>query len=101
MAYNKRLEVQNFFSSICPHVYFQPPENIGIQLPAIIYKLSDIDRRLADNRVYNQNRVYEVVVLDIDSESEIVDTLSNNIKCKFIRQYTANDTYHSVFEYYI
>lgn len=93
--------VQEFFRSLCPNVYFQPPVNTEIKFPAIIYKLSDINRNIADNKVYSQNRIYEVVVLDPESESNIVDAMSENVKCKYVRQYTANDIYHTIFEYYI
>lgn len=99
--YNKRQKLQDFLKTLCDNVYFQPPKDILMEFPAIVYKLSDVDNTTADNAIYVQNLVYEVVVLDGDSESEIVSNLCSMLKFKFVRQYTANDLYHTVFEYYI
>ena len=35
-----------------PNVYFQPPANVLMNYPAIVYALKGIDTVRADNRVY-------------------------------------------------
>lgn len=79
------------------NVYFQPPENIKIQYPAIIYSRSDIKNRAADNRVYSQDFEYKVTVIDKSPDSVIVEKLSKFEFSSFDRHYTANGLNHSQF----
>ena len=37
------------------NVYFQPPESIKLNYPAIVYKRSNIQNTFADNEVYKQS----------------------------------------------
>ena len=67
------------------NVYFQPPENVKIQYPAIVYSLSEIRNTFADNSVYSRKKAYDVTVIDKNPDSEIVDKVSElpqlSIKC--------------------
>lgn len=82
------------------NVYYQPPENIKMSYPAIIYSRSDIDNRFADNNVYLQDRAYQVIVVDPDPDSEIVDSLSLFPMSRFDRHYVADNLNHDVFTVY-
>lgn len=82
------------------NVYFQPPESIKINYPAIIYSRSDIDNRFANDNVYLQDHAYQVIVVDKDPDSEIVHKLSKFPMSRFDRHYVADNLNHDVFTIY-
>lgn len=82
------------------NVYFQPPESIRMSYPAIVYSRSDIRNTFADNDPYAQHRAYEIIVIDKDPESEIVDKISLLPLCRFNRHYKSDNLNHDVFTLY-
>lgn len=80
-----------------PHVYFQPPENIQMQYPAIVYNRSEINNDHSNNAVYLQEVVYQVIVIDKNPDSDIVDRISKYPTARFSRHYTSNNLNHDVF----
>ena len=79
------------------HVYFQPPGNISIEYPAVIYYRTKYKQKYANNKVYNRKTIYNITVIDKDPESEIVKKLLDWPKCSFDRPYTKDNLHHSVF----
>lgn len=71
---DRRLAFHNLLCEIlsCPiegeqcRCYFQPPESIKMNYPAIVYSLDDIDKTYANDGVYLSNRRYAVTVIDKD-----------------------------------
>lgn len=82
------------------HVYFQPPENVRMEYPAIKYSRNDIENTFAENSVYKQDHEYEVVVIDKDPDSEIITAVSKLPMCRFVRHYEADGLNHDVFTIY-
>lgn len=82
------------------NVYFQPPDTVKMKYPAIVYSRDDIENDHADNAVYMQSTVYQVVVIDRDPDSEIVTKVSKLPKCTFDRHYAADNLNHDVFTLY-
>lgn len=82
------------------HVYFQPPSNIRIAYPCIVYSLSDIDSKFADNMPYMHQRKYSLTIMDKNPDSMIVDKVAQLPRCSFDRAYTADNLYHWVFIIY-
>ena len=94
-----RLELQNLLESILGsrNVYYQPPESIKIKYPAIIYSRNNIDNNFADDIVYMQNHTYQVIVIDANPDSEIVNKISKLPMCRYNRHYTSDNLNHDVF----
>lgn len=94
-----RLELQNLLESILGsrNVYYQPPESIKIKYPAIIYSRNNIDNNFADDIVYMQNHTYQIIVIDANPDSEIVDKISKLSMCRYNRHYTSDNLNHDVF----
>lgn len=94
-----RLELQALLEDILGsrHVYFQPPESISMEYPAMVYSLKSIRNNHANNSVYLKSKEYELTVIDWDPESVIAERISELRFCKFDRQYKANDLNHFVF----
>lgn len=94
-----RIELQNLLEGILGtrNVYYQPPESIRMEFPAIIYSLNRIKNNHADNSVYIKNKEYELTVIDWDPESEIIEKVLELPFCRFDRSYKADDLNHFVF----
>lgn len=96
---NRRLELHEILCEVLGtrNVYFQPPESIKMKYPAIVYSRSDIPTEFANNNPYIQSRAYEVIVIDPNPDSEIVDKISQLPKCRFDRNYASDNLNHDVF----
>lgn len=82
------------------HVYFQPPSNIRIAYPCIIYSLANIDTKFADNIPYAHQRQYSLTVIDKNPDSLIVDKVASLPRCSFDHPYTADNLNHWAFSIY-
>lgn len=82
------------------HVYYQPPESVKMEYPAIVYSRNSIENTFAENSVYKQDRQYQIIVIDKDPDSEIVTAISKLPMCQFVRHYEANNLNHDVFTIY-
>ena len=97
-----RLELHKLLCEILgsEHVYFQPPETIRMQYPAIVYSRDDIENEPANNKPYIQSTAYNVIAIDADPDSEIVDRISKLPMCIFDRHYAADNLNHDSFTLY-
>lgn len=95
-----RLQLQTMLESICNNVYFQPPATVRMSYPAIRYELYDIDNKFADNKVYLQDKGYQITVIDRNPDSEIADIVSKIDGIRFNRYYRADNLNHFVFILY-
>lgn len=82
------------------HIYFQIPENIQMQYPAIQYERTGMRISHANNNAYAQATVYRVTVMDQDPDSDIVTKISKIPTARFIRHFTTSGLNHDVFEIY-
>lgn len=94
-----RLQLQTELEELLEskNVYYQPPASVKMSYPAIVYSRNDIRNDFANNDVYSQNRSYEVIVIDKNPDSEIVDRVSQLPMCRFDRHYTSDNLNHDVF----
>lgn len=96
----KRIELQALLKTIVPNVYYQPPASVKMNYPAIVYSRKDIENTFANDSVYKQDHAYELIVIDRDPDSVIVDKISRLPTCSFDRHYTADNLNHDVFTLY-
>ena len=95
-----RLTLDQTLKEFTNNVYYQPPTGTRMQYPAIKYSRNDISIRYADDDSYNQTRGYEIIVIDRDPDSPIVDAISKLPKVRHVRHYTADGLNHDVFTIY-
>lgn len=95
----QRLQLQSLLEEILgsSNVYFQPPSNIQMQYPCIIYKWDSAETIFADNSPYRYSKRYQVTVIDSDPDSGIPDKIAALPMCKFDRFYPADNLNHDVF----
>lgn len=82
------------------HVYYQPPENVRMEYPAIVYSRKAIENTFAENSVYKQDHQYQIIVIDKNPDSEIVVAVSKLPMCLFVRHYEKENLNHDVFTLY-
>lgn len=81
-------------------VYFNPPESIKLEYPAIVYHRKPIINDFANNGVYKQSQGYEVTVIDEDPEGEIARKISQLPTCRHVRHFISDNLVHDIFELY-
>lgn len=79
------------------NVYFQPPSNIRMSYPCIVYKRDQANTTFADNNPYQHVRRYSVTAIDRDPDSETPLKIARLPMCTFNRFYTADDLNHDVY----
>lgn len=82
------------------NVYFQPPESVKMRYPAIVYSRDDIDNKHANNNPYMQTTAYQVIVIDEDPDSKIVDKVKKLPMSTFDRHYSSDNLNHDTFTLY-
>lgn len=97
-----RLEFQTLLETILgsSNVYFQPPANVQMQYPCIVYKRNRADTKFAGNTPYGRMKQYQVTVISRDPDSEIPDKIAALPLCSFDRFFTSNNLNHDVFNVY-
>lgn len=97
-----RLELHELLCSVLGtrNVYYQPPQNVMLQYPCIIYTLDNISVKNADNSMYKKDKRYSVTVIDKNPDSELPDKILELSLCQFDRRYVADNLYHTVFSIY-
>ena len=79
------------------NVYFQPPENVKLKYPAIVYSIDNIGTWHADNDPYHHQTRYQVIFIDYDPESDAIDALLSFRMSRFDRHYVSDNLNHYVF----
>lgn len=82
------------------NVYFQPPESVKLKYPCIIYGLSKLPIKHADDRPYLIGRAYAGILIDRNLDSKILDTLLKFPLCEFGKPYPADNLNHYPFTIY-
>ena len=95
-----RLDLHHLLETFTAHVYFQPPTNIQLQYPCIIYKRDQADTKFADDNPYNHTKRYMITVIDRDPDSEIPDKVAAMPMSLFNRFFTADNLNHDVYSVY-
>ena len=92
-----RLDLHQILETFTPNVYFQPPNNIELKYPCIIYKRDFADTKFADDIPYNHRLRYQIMVIDPDPDSDIPGKVASMPMCLFNRFYTADNLNHDVY----
>ena len=94
-----RLELQQLLVNILgsTNVYFQPPPNVQMQYPSIVYKRDNRKTEFANDKPYKDRKRYLVTVIDRNPDSAIPERLAQLPMCVFDRFYTADNLNHDVY----
>ncbi len=92
-----RLQLQSLLSEITGNVYFQPPNNVQIQYPCIVYARDGSYAAFADNEKFIRDKKYQITVIDRNPDSILPDTVEELAYCRFNRFFTVDNLNHWVF----
>lgn len=96
----QRLQLHQLLETFTENVYFQPPTNIQLKYPCIIYKRDFAETKFADDKPYNHTLRYQVTIIDRDPDSDIPSKVAAMPMSLFNRFYTADNLNHDVYNVY-
>ena len=82
------------------YVYFQPPENLKIHYPCIIYSLDGHHDLHANNKTYYRKRRYSVLYITRDPDDAMIETLEDLPFCGMGTPYVADNLHHYPYTIY-
>jgi hypothetical protein len=92
-----RLQLQSLLETLTEHVYFQPPINLQMQYPCIVYFRDGSDAQYADDLLYLHTKRYQVTVIDRNPDTALSDAVEALPLCSFSRYFAADNLNHYVF----
>jgi hypothetical protein len=97
-----RLEFQDVLEALddSVSVYFQPPSNVRMSYPAIVYNRDYAKVAFADNTPYSRTVRYQVTVIAADPDSLIPDRVADMPMTTYIRHYTTENLNHDIYDVY-
>lgn len=93
----QRLQLQSLLELITPRVYFQPPPNVDLEYPCIVYMRDGSRAEFAENGLYLHTKRYMVTVIDRNPDSSLPDKVEEMPLCSFDRFYATENLNHHVF----
>lgn len=82
-------------------VYFQPPENLKIVYPAVVFHLSKIEIDHASDAPYKGAREYSVTLITKDPEPDVIDEILKIPYSSLDTTYISDGMNHFVFTVYL
>lgn len=100
---HSRLELQSKLEELLGsrHVYYQPPESIKMEYPAIVYSKNTYKSKPADDISYLLTKQYAVTVIDKKPDNSVIERLIESFPyCSHDRHYKADNLNHDVLTLY-
>lgn len=82
------------------NVYFQPPENLKLEYPCIVYQRETPAIKYADSSKYKWDQRYQVTVIDRSPDSEIPGRVANLLYSTPTNSFSVANLNHYVFTLY-
>ncbi|MCA1806976.1 MAG: hypothetical protein LC687_03865 [Actinobacteria bacterium] len=95
----QRLDLQTLLEALLGtrKVYFQPPANVQMEYPCIIYKRDTARTQFAGNTPYRYTKSYQVTYISQDPDDSVPDKIAALPMCQFDRHYAVKNLNHEVF----
>jgi len=81
-------------------VYFQPPEDVSMVYPCIVYSRSELKVSFAENSPYRLTKRYAATVIDPNPDSLIPDKLALLPMTTFSRHFKSANLNHDTYNIY-
>ena len=97
-----RLELQSKLEELLgsKNVYYQPPESMKLNYPAIVYHKVKPEFKRANNSQYLRYNSYTITVIDRKPDNEVIDKLLELPLCSYDRNFKTNNLEHDVLTIY-
>ena len=81
--------------------YYQPPENLKLSYPCIVFERTNALTNYADNNPYQITKRYTITLMTKTADNdEFVDQLLKLPMCTYDRQFVNENIVHDVFTIY-
>lgn len=96
-----RIELHNELLTFMTNVYFQPPENLTMKYPCIVYSKSGKDRKFSNDGIYLNKQQYQLMLIEYSPISEIADNIENYFQyCVITQNYGLDNLNHTTLNLY-
>lgn len=96
----RRADLHEILLGLCENVYFQPPNNVQLKYPAIVYQRHSGNSEFADNKPYSHTIRYQLTVIDRDADGQVQEQVARLPRTLRDRFYAADNLNHDVFNTY-
>lgn len=94
----RRLELHAKLTDLTSNVYFQPPENVKLKYPCIVYERSTGDHLYANDMTYRFTNRYDVTIISRDPDDSLLEQFAYAFPmARHSRFYAADNLNHDVF----
>ena len=97
---DRQPQFQAVLETILERSYFQPPSDVGLEYPCIVYSPDPGLSRHADNKLYFYEQRYQVQLLGWEPQPEKFHALLNLPKSTHSHSFVAENLNHDVFSIY-
>lgn len=97
-----RNELSRIFENILgnTNVYFEPPENVKLKYPCIVYSKSVIEKDYAGNKPYLMKQRYMGTLIYLDPDSDLPTKMALIPYCRNTNHFIVDNLYHDTYEIY-
>lgn len=84
------------------NVYFQPPESLKMKYPCIVYEVSGMSVKLADDKKYNKYMRYQIMYITKEPDTQpMIEKILDGFKyIMYSRHFIIDSLHHDVFDLY-
>lgn len=102
MTVRPRTELQYVLEELMAseNVYFQPPTNLRLNYPCIVYDRNTFSTIHANNSPYLRRTRYTLKLIDKNPDSQFVEKIADLPYCSHTRHFIVDNLYHDVFDLY-
>ena len=94
-------EVLEEVTGLTNRIYYQPPENLKINYPCVVFENSNALTEYADNKPYVATKRYAVTLMSTTADNDqYKDPILMLPMCTFDREFKSDGIVHSVFNIY-
>jgi hypothetical protein len=98
---DRRLELHDELLQFIPKAYFQPPSDIQMVYPCIVYTKIEKSVKHANDTRYLSMQGYQLMLIERVPDSNKADDIEGYFQnCSISQYYTADNLYHTTIELY-
>lgn len=82
------------------NVYYEPPETLKMNYPAIRYSRKRPDAKHADDKIYMKTNCYEIIVISTRPDDPVINKIEELPMCGWDRHYVSDNLHHDILTLY-
>lgn len=91
-----RLELHNEILKMIPNAYFQPPSNLQLKYPCIVYRKVPSWKEYGNNNIYIKKQGYQLTLIETNPDSPVADEIEEHFDyCSITQNYVVDSLHHT------